>query len=744
MMSRVLARRNGTHGFQLARLASVLGLFAVLAVTTAVAGAGILRWSYTKGLDSPAAMVSAMHVGTSTAFDRSGQHQLYQYSDPNRGIRNPVSLNQMSPYLIAATVATEDPSFFSNPGVNINGTARAAFENLTPFGPGFGEGTGGSSITQQLVRNVYMDPEERSERTFQRKLKETFIALELKRKYGDQQILEWYLNQIFYGNFAYGADAAARRYFGKGSQELTLAESALLAGLPQAPAEYTPALPENRERAKQRQLQVLDLMVEHRDAIQGIVALTPEEIERAKQEPLNYREDKFDINAPHFVFFVEDQVKKMCAAGLFTPPANLPCDQVVSHGGLKITTTLDLGLQAIGEKAVDEQVAAAEAKTSGHNGALVAIKAGTGEILTYVGSRNYFREDIQGQVDIASSLRSHGSSMKMYTYLTAFEQGKTPSSTVEDKKLVVEGKEVKNWNSKFLGKITYRKALAESVNTAAVRVVMEVGVDNMRATAHRMGINDLRDDTCGAAITLGACEVKLVDMTYAFSVLANNGKMKGRPTAEGLGEGFRPLDPVGVLKIQDASGNVIYEFANPEERQVVDPAKAYMMTDVLSKDAVRWSSLTIDRPAAAKTGTSEDFRDGVVMGYSPDLAVGVWSGNADNAPMAPGSFSSAAVGPLWKRFMTEAHQYLQLPPRPFEKVAASTESCPAGTPPEKCKPSPPPPPPPPPPAATPPPPPPPEPPTPEPTPAPTPEPTAEATAEPTPSPTGGGPPGQGN
>jgi membrane peptidoglycan carboxypeptidase len=737
MLSRTINRHNGTHHLHLTRLVSALALLIALGGTAVVGAVGALHWNYTRGLESPTEMVAAMHVGTSTALDRSGQRQLYQYTDPNRGIRNPVHLSEISPYLVAATVATEDPSFFSNPGVNVNGSARAAFENLTPFGPGFGEGTGGSSITQQLVRNLYMDPVERSERTVQRKMKETFIALELKRQFDDGQILEWYLNQIFYGNFAYGAEAAARRYFGKSAKDLTLAESALLAGLPQAPAEYTPALPENQERAKARQLQVLDLMLKHSTAVGGIVHLTPEEIQQAKAEPLNYVEDKFEILAPHFVFYVEDQVRKMCAAGIFKPPDGLPCEQVVSHGGLRITTTVDLGLQGIAERVVEEQIAATEAKTNGHNASLVAINPASGEIIAYVGSRNFFRDDLHGQVDLAWNTRSHGSSMKMFTYLTAFEQGQTPTSTVKDEKLVLDGRQVNNWNSKHLGRITIKKALSESVNTAAVRTVLDVGVDNMRNTAHRLGITDLNGDDCGGAITLGSCEVKLVDMTFAFSVLANNGVMRGRPTAEGLGEGFRPLDPVGVLKIQDANGRVLYEFTKPDEAQVVDPAKAYMMTDILSKDAIRWSSLTIDRPAAAKTGTSEEFRDGVVMGYTPDLAVGVWSGNADNSPMTKGSFSSAAVGPLWKRFMNEAHAYLHIAPRPFDKV--TPEKCKPEDRSDRCKKTPGPTPPPPlaatpPPQATP-------PPAPEPTPTPeaTPEATPETSPGPTPRPTG--PPG---
>src|SRR5437870_3928448 len=494
-----------------------------------VASFFLVYWSYTRGLEPPNETSAASGAGSSTAYDRTGNTELYQFTDPLQGVRNPVSLDRMSPFLVAATVATEDPSFFSNPGVNFRGLARAAFENLTPFGPGFFSGSGGSSITQQLARNVYVDPAERSDRSLSRKLKETSIALELKRRYSNRQILEWYLNQVYYGHSAYGAEAAARLYFGKTAGDLTLAEAALLAGLPQAPGEYSPAVVENRDKAKARQLQVLDLMREHADDIKEIVSIQPEQFEAAKAQSLNYVATQFDVQAPHFVFFVEDQVAKMCAAGLFKPPKDISCDSVVGRGGLKITTTLDLNLQALGERIVEEELAKSEEKSNGHNGSLVAIHPETGQVLTYVGSRNYFRDDISGQVDIASSQQSHGSAMKVFTYLTAFQKGWTTSTYVQDEPLtLVSGDpstQVNNWNSKYPGKITVRKALSESDNTAAARTVMEVGVDDMRATAHQLGITDLRENNCGPAITLGSCEVKLVDMTYAFSALANNGMM---------------------------------------------------------------------------------------------------------------------------------------------------------------------------------------------------------------------------
>ena len=656
-------------------------------MASAAAGLGVYR-SYANDLKPPEEVISENSIGQSIAYDRNGQ-KLYEYVDPYGRLRDPVPLAEISPYMVAATVATEDASFYGNPGVNFTGLARAAWENLTPFGPGLFQGSGGSSITQQLAKNVYISPDAQglAPRTAERKVQETVIALELKRQYGDDQILEWYLNQIAYGGIIHGVEEAAERYFGKAAKDLTLAEAALLSGIPQSPSYYNPAdfdldpaTEDGRDRAKARQLQVLGLVVEHLDEVNAIrnatdpegrnILITPEQIEAAKTEPLNYAETTFDIQAPHFVYYVEDQVTKMCQAELFTAPAGIPCDKVVRGGGLRITTTLDLGLNSLAQKIIEEEIARSEDRTQGHNASIVAIRPATGEVLAYVGSRAYGREDIDGSVDIASSLQSHGSTMKMFTYLKAFEDGWVPSTYVEDKPLFLNvgsgKKQINNWNFSHLGNITVRKGMSESVNTTAVRTLMDVGEDRMRDLAHRMGITDLRQGDCGPTITLGACEVKLVDQTFAFSVLANNGVMRGRPTSEDLPSGFRKLDQVSVLKITDSAGNLLYEFGAPEEEPVVDPAHAYMVTDILSKEAINWSRLTIDRPAAIKTGTSEDFRDGVVMGYTPELAIGVWMGNADNTPMQPGTFSAQGVGPIWKRFGTEAHGYLKIKPVEFK------------------------------------------------------------------------------
>ena len=684
------AQSGRTFRQRLMAFATVFMFATILGVIAVGVGSVVVYRSYADDLKPPEEAIASSSVGQSIAYDRSGQ-KLYEFVDPYGGLRDPVLLTEMSPFLVGATVATEDASFYTNPGVNFRGLARAAWENLSPFGGGFFEGSGGSSITQQLVKNVYIPQAERQSSgtdAIDRKLKETVLALELKRDYEDHQILEWYLNQISYGGQIYGVEEAAERYFGKNSIDLTLGEAALIAGIPQSPGIYNPfdfdedpATVDGRDLAKARQLEVLDLVAEHLEEVNKIpspadpnvplLALTLEQIEAAKSEPLNYLQSSFDIQAPHFVFYVQDQITKMCQAGLFEAPGDIPCDRVVTTGGLRITTSLDLGLNALTQQIIEEEIAASEERTNAHNASAVVIRPSTGEILAYVGSRSYGREDIDGSVDIASSLKSLGSTMKVYTYLKAFEDGWVPSTHVEDKELLLDvggqPRAVNNWNFSHLGTITLRKGFSESINTTAVRTLMDVGEDRMRDLTHRMGITDLRQGDCGPTITLGACEVQLVDQTFAFATLANNGVMKGRPTSEDLPTGFRELDQVSVLSISDSDGNVLYQFTSPAEVQVIDPAYAYMVTDVLSRDAITWSALTIDRPAATKTGTSEEFRDNVVMGYTPDLSIGVWMGNADNSPMTPGTFSRQGVGPIWRRVTQQAHQYLQIPSHEFPK-----------------------------------------------------------------------------
>ena len=676
----VRAKRSRTFRQRLGAILLIVMFAGVLSVIGLGLASFLVYRSYANGLESPQDEINSKFVGPSTAYDRNGQ-QLGEYVDKNAGLRDPIPLDEISPFVIAATVATEDSTFYTNPGVNFNGLARAAWENLAPFGGGgFFGGTGGSSITQQLVKNVYIPQaltgqDESTVDKIDRKLKESVIALELKRNYDNNQILDWYLNQIFYGRNAYGISAAAHQFFNKEANELTLSEAAYLAGLPQAPGTYT----SDPAAAQQRQQDVLDLMIKHLDDVNKIpsptnadepmLTLTVDQINAAKTEQLTFAETTFSIQAPHFFYYLQDQVTKMCQAGLFKAPGDIPCDEVVLQGGLQITSTLDLGLNSIAQQIIEEQISKNEANTNGHDASIVAIQPETGEIMAYVGSRNFYDTNecneagdlgcqIAGQVDIASSQQSLGSTMKMYTYLKAFEDGWVPSTLVEDKQLILDegtpaAHEIHNWNDSYLGTITVRTAMSQSVNTSAVRTLQDVGEDAMRDMAHRMGITDLRQGNCGPTITLGACEVQLVDQTFAYAVLPNNGVMKGRPTSEDLPSGFRELDQVSVLNITDSDGNVLYNFDHPEEREVVDPAYAYMVTDILSNDAITWSRLTIDRPAATKTGTSEEFRDATVMGYTPHLVTGVWMGNADNSrwPTArsPRRASARCGGSSWSR-----------------------------------------------------------------------------------------------
>jgi len=656
---RRLRRLNGGRRRGSRRWFWLVGVLLFLLLAIVAIGGGVsfaVYYHYADDLERPDIALARTGSAGSRIFDRNG-NLIYEFVDPLSGLKNPVPLSEISPWLIYATISTEDASFYDNPGVNIKGLLRAAMENLTPFGPGFLKGSGGSSITQQLVKNVYIPPEEWAERSLGRKLKEVVLAIELKRRYDDDQILEWYLNQVYYGNFASGAEAAAWRYFGKPAKDLSLAEAAMLAGIPSAPGDYSPAIPENRPEAIRRQHYVLDLMVDH-DYI------TQEQADEAKQEELSFEEGTFPIRAPHFVFYVRDVLTKMCEKGRLELPEDTDCSQLVYRGGLRVTTSLDLPLQQRAEGIIEEQISAVEDRYGGHNAAAVVIEPATGEILAMVGSRNYFREDIDGQVNITTSERSPGSSIKVYTYLTAFLHGWTAATIVRDEPIDIKsdsGQPIQNWNFKFKGPVTVRTALAESINIPAIRTILAVGVENVVDTAHKMGITSLNDPgRYGPALTLGGGEVKLLDHTYAYSVFANNGLMVGMPSVEDLPSGYRQLDPAVILRVENALGTVLYEYTGADSLQVVPAPYAYLITDILSKSAIQWSVLTISRPAAAKTGTSEGFRDSLVMGYTPDRAVGIWMGNADNTPMAEGTFSFAGAGPMWKEIMEAAHEGVEV------------------------------------------------------------------------------------
>ncbi|MBI4770797.1 MAG: transglycosylase domain-containing protein, partial [Chloroflexi bacterium] len=673
----------------------------------AIVGALASVYAYfTRDLPSAEALQAAFSsensdfLQTTRIYDHTGQHLLYEVIDPRGGDRQYLTYGQIPSNIVSATVALEDKTFFTNPGYDLVGIARALISNLRgqPI-------QGGSSITQQLVKNTLIPIEQRAERSYARKIREILLAAEITRRYSKEQILEWYLNTNFYGNLAYGVDAAALVYFGKHAPALTLAEAALLAAIPEAPGLNPVNAP---EAAKTRQAVVLDVM-----ARAGFIP--PADANVAKAEPLTIQPPvkRFDILAPHFAIHVRQQLVKRYG------------EDLVNRGGLKVITTLDLDLQAQAECVARTQVArlsggdpngvvpaeplpspvgndGAQAGAGGGgctaaaflppikesevgvdhhvtNAALVALRPNTGEILAMVGALDYWNPAISGNFNVAvDGLRQPGSSFKPFTYLEAFRLGYTPASMLLDIPTEFppaspggEVYEPENYDLKFHGPVSMRVALARSYNIPAVETINKAGVDNVIRLAHHLGINSLELGQYGLALTLGGGEVTLLDETYAFSVLANSGVMAGQPVPEAEQRpGYRLLDPVSILSVEDRNGRTLYQFDRPQTQPILSPELAYLINNVLSDTESRVAAFgrgnpleLEDRPAGAKTGTTNDFRDNWTLGYVPQLAVGVWVGNSDNSAMKAVTGLTGAA-PIWHAVMSYAAQ--ALPPQGWE------------------------------------------------------------------------------
>lgn len=599
---------------------------------------------------------------TTRILDRNGD-LLYEIIDPNAGRRTYVPLDKMSPAIVAATIATEDKDFYSHPGYDIWAIIRAIWQNYTT-----GETvSGASTITQQLARNILLSPEERSRRTYLRKAREIILAAEITRRYTKDQILELYLNENYYGNLSYGVEAAAETYFHTTADKLTVAQAAFLAGLPQSPAVYD--IYNNRDATLARDQQVLALMVQasyEQNCIKVSnsaepVCVDPAAAATAAAEIRDYTFQPPDINIkyPHWVNYVRSQLE-----------ANYDA-QTIYRSGFTIYTTLNPTLQDKAQQIVTNQVAAL-ADNNAHDGALIAIKPSTGEILAMVGSADYYNAAISGQVNMAvSETRQPGSSIKPINYVAAFEKGWTPATLIWDvpSEFPPSGDPndtrppyiPNNYDNKFHGPVTVRTALSNSFNVPAVKTLQFVGVygdHGMIAMAHRFGITSLNRDDYGLSLTLGGGDVSLLEMTGAFSVFANSGVK---------------VPPVSILKIVDYQGNVVYEYKPPQGEQIISPQHSYLITSILSDTAARaWmfgtnSILNLSFPAAAKTGTSNDFRDNWTLGYTPDLVTGVWVGNADYTPMVHTSGVTGAA-PIWAQFMEYAVPYLTGGnPTPFKR-----------------------------------------------------------------------------
>jgi 1A family penicillin-binding protein len=578
----------------------------------------------------PAEQLGARTLFMSTKiYDRNGE-LLYEVFDANAGRRTYVPIEEIPQDLIDATIATEDKTFYNNPGFDPLAIGRAVWVNVT-------EGeivTGASTITQQLVKNIFLSPEQ----TFTRKLQEAILAQEITRRYTKDQILEIYLNEIYYGNMCYGIEAAAETYFGKRARDLTLAEASLLAGLPQAPSIYDPYT--NPEAAKQRQKTVLALMVK-----EGYVNWA--QAEAAWNEELDYRALRVDMKAPHFVVYVRTLLEEKYGT------------EVLYRGGLRVYTTLDLGMQGIAQEVARERVTAL-ADRQVTNAAVVAMVPQTGEIRVMLGSIDFWNEQIDGQVNVALALRQPGSSIKPVNYLAAFEKGWTPATLIMD--VTTEFPNApgppyvpKNYDGKEHGPVLVRQALACSYNIPAVKTLQFVGVSTMMEMASRLGITTFTDpNRYGLSLTLGGGEIMLLEHTGAYAVMANSGVR---------------VPPVAILRIEDSEGRLIEEYQPPAGEQVISPQHAYLITHILSDNDARTpafgpdSPLRLSRPAAAKTGTTDDWKDSWTIGYTPDLVTGVWVGNADNTAMDHVAGSTGA-GHIWHNFMERA--LADTPPKEFE------------------------------------------------------------------------------
>ena len=636
----------------------LMGLF-VLVVVALLGGSFLMYQYYTIAATLPSVddlRQRAAQFETTRILDRNG-NVLYEILDPTAGRRTYVTLDKISPYLVAATIATEDKEFYSHPGFDPMAIARGFVQNFL----GGDIVSGASTITQQLSRNLLFTPEERTERTYTRKAREAILAAEVTRRYTKDQILELYLNENYYGNLAYGVQAAAETYFGTTADKLTLGQAAFLAGLPQAPAVYD--VYNNREVALNRQQQVLRLTMEASQA-QGCIYVSnnpqricvgPEEALAAFNEIVGYefKSPDIEIRYPHWVNYVRSLLEAQYDS------------QTIYRSGFTVYTTLDPGLQEEAEQIVRRQVDALAENNAG-SGALVAVRPKTGEILAMVGSADFYSGK-DGQVNMAISPRQPGSAIKLLTYTAAFEKGWTPATLIWDvpTEFPPSGNVNDpsapyvpvNYDGRFHGPVTVRSALANSYNIPAVKTLQFVGIydnpdlpgeDGLVAFARRLGISTLTRDVYGLSLTLGGGEVSLLEFTGAYAVYANGGTR---------------LPSYAIARILDYSGNIVYDYQPPAGDQVVRPEHAYLISSILSDNEARTpmfgsnSALNLPFQVAAKTGTTNDFRDNWTLGYTPDLAVGVWVGNADYTPMVNTTGLTGAA-PIWAEFMQTAVQYL--------------------------------------------------------------------------------------
>ena len=561
-------------------------------------------------------------------------HCFTKFCPPEQGRNRVISLEEIPDVCINAIIAVEDANYWSHPGVDPEGIARAIWINLS----GGEVIAGGSTITQQTARLLLLDSEERATRSVRRKLREMVLAIQMQNQFSKEHVLELYLNQVYFGNLAYGIEGASQTYFNKSASDLSTAECALLAGIVQNPVFHDPLT--NIESATSRQQIALNLMVD-RDY------LTANEAETARNDELQFGSTRFPIQAPHFVMTVWQQIQQDYPEALYTQ-------------GLDVVTTLDLGWQRTAETTVNYQLSLLNSDANGqipanaNNAALIALDPYTGQVLTMLGSPDYFNEDIDGAVNATLALRQPGSTLKPFTYALAMNPNSTapyaPSTVLLDVETPFVTSRLESYTpGNFAlvehGPVSIREALGSSFNIPAVLALEHVGVENFIEFVADAGLDSLASaPNLDLAVTLGGGEVRLLDLAQAYSIFPNGG--------------YR-VEPSFLLNVTTRDGEVLYDYQDPRlENRVLDERVAWLITDILSDNSARIpsfganSSLQIGRPAGAKTGTTTDFRDNWVMGFTPNLVVGVWVGNADNTPMVEVTGVSGA-GPIYNQFIRE-------------------------------------------------------------------------------------------
>ena len=579
-------------------------------------------------------------------YDRTGEFILY---DLNTDIkRKVVPITEIARNLRNATVAIEDAEFYQHHGIRISSIFRAILANLTPGGVT----QGGSTITQQVVKNSILT----TEKSISRKVREWMLATKLEQAYTKDEILEFYLNETPYGGSVYGVEEAANTYFGKSAREVTLAEAAYLAALPQAPTYYSPYGNHKPELEARKNL-VLSRMFE-------LNFISQEEYEGAQAEAVTFGPQRtLSIAAPHFVFYIREYLEEKYGS------------RVLDEGGLKVVTTLDADLERIAEDVVKKYALENAKNFNAENAALVAIDPKTGQILAMVGSRDYFDPAIDGNFNAALAFRQPGSSFKPFVYAAALSKGYTRDTTIFD--LPTQFSTAcrpdstsdtppcyypVNYDGKYRGPMTFKSALAQSINIAALKVLYLVGIDRAIDLARAMGITTLTDPArYGLTLVLGGGEVRLLDIVSGYGVFAT--------------EGVRN-PPTGILRVEDSAGNVLEEY-EPNPSQVLDGGAARDISDILSDDVARAPAFGVNSAlsfpgydVAVKTGTTNDYRDAWVVGYTPFISAGAWAGNNDNSPMEK-KVAGFIVAPLWHEFMKQV-----LASRPKEYFGEPTDISP--------------------------------------------------------------------